>query len=82
MFKVKILNHEVIEEIPVKKGIISEKDIIGEIGDVIAGKVKGRTSADDITIFDTTGIALQDLMTAKLALDIAEKKDLGTEVDL
>ncbi|NMM64007.1 ornithine cyclodeaminase family protein [Clostridium sp. P21] len=69
-------------EIPIKKGIISKEDIIGEIGYLMIGKINGRTSNDDITIYDTTGIALQDLMTAKLALGIAEKKNLGVEVDL
>ena len=69
-------------ELPIKKGIISKADIIAEIGDVILGKATGRTSDDDITIYDTTGIALQDLMTSKLALDIAEAKGLGVEVEL
>ncbi|MHB1394886.1 MAG: ornithine cyclodeaminase family protein [Clostridia bacterium] len=69
-------------EIPVKKGVITRADIIAEIGEVILGKVKGRNSDDDITIYDTTGIALHDLMTSKLALDIAEAKGLGVEVEL
>lgn len=69
-------------ELPIKKGIISKEDIIAEIGDVIVGKAVGRTNDEDITIYDTTGIALQDLMTSKLALDIAEAKGLGVEVEL
>lgn len=69
-------------EIPIKKGVISKKDIIGEIADLICKKVQGRVSDEDITIFDTTGIALQDLMTSKLVLDIASKKGLGVEVEL
>lgn len=69
-------------EIPIKKRIISKADIVGEIGSLMIGKIDGRTSNEDITIYDTTGIALQDLMTAKLALDIAEKKNLGVEVNL
>lgn len=69
-------------EIPIKKEIITEADIIAEIGDVITGKSQGRISDDDITVYDTTGIALQDLLTSKLVLDIAEEKGLGVEVDL
>ena len=63
-------------EIPVKKGIIREEDIIGEIGDVISGKKTGRTSNDDITLFDTTGISLQDLVTAEFLLETAQKNGL------
>ena len=69
-------------ELPVKKGVITKDDIISEIGHVISGTVEGRSNKDDITIYDSTGIALQDLLTAKLALDMAEKKGLGVEVDL
>lgn len=69
-------------EIPIKKGIIEKQDIIAEIGEVIAGHVSGRNNDEDITIYDTTGIALQDLITSKLAIDLAKKKGLGVEVDL
>ncbi|MCT4634531.1 MAG: ornithine cyclodeaminase family protein [Firmicutes bacterium] len=69
-------------EIPIKSGAITRDDIIAEIGDVMIGKASGRTSDDEITVYDTTGIALQDLMTSKLVLDIAEEKDMGTVVDL
>lgn len=64
-------------EIPLKQCIISEKDIIGEIGDLILNKVKGRTSDDQITIFDATGMALLDLTVAEIALHAAEKNELG-----
>lgn len=69
-------------EIPVKKGILAEDKIAGEIGDVIIGKTVGRESAEQITIFDATGTALLDLITAKSALDAAEQLNLGSEVNL
>lgn len=65
-----------------KKGIITEKTIHCEIGAVILKDKPGRTSNEDITIFDSTGIALQDLMTSKIALELADKKGLGTVIDL
>jgi len=65
-----------------KTGIISETDIYSEMGEIILGRKKGRTSNKDITIFDTTGIALQDLMTSKIALELAEEKQLGITIDL
>lgn len=69
-------------ETPIKKGIITKEDICGEIGALILGKIKGRTSNDEITIYDTTGIALQDLLTAKKVLDLAKEKNLGEIVEL
>ena len=46
--------------VPLSEGLITEADIAGEIGEVITGRKKGRTSDEEITIFDSTGIALQD----------------------
>lgn len=68
-------------EIPIKKGILSE-DAITEIGSVILGQSKGRTSEDDITVFDATGMALLDIAAAKVALDLAEEKGLGTDIEI
>ena len=68
-------------EIPVKKGIISE-DRIHEIGDLILGNCEGRMSDEEITIFDPAGMALLDIAAAKVALDLAEEKKLGTVVSL
>ncbi len=64
-------------EIPLKQGVISEKDIVGEIGDLILNKVTGRTSEDQITIFDATGMALLDIATAQVALNAAKETGLG-----
>lgn len=51
-------------EIPMKKGILSEEKILGEIGDLILGKAEGRKNDSDITVFDSTGMALLDLAVA------------------
>ncbi len=56
-------------EIPLKKGMIAEDELAGEIGQVLTGEVQGRTSDDQITIFDATGISALDLITAKIALE-------------
>jgi len=69
-------------ETPIKKGIIKKEDIAGEIGEVIMGTKSGRLSDDEITIFDSTGIAHQDLLTATYAIKIAKEKGLGTIVEL
>ena len=51
-------------------------------GDLLNGKVKGRTSDEEITIFDSTGIALQDLTVAALALREAKEKNMGCVVEV
>lgn len=69
-------------EIPIKTGVISEGDIAGEIGEIMAGSIKGRTNDEEITIFDATGVAILDLATAKLAIDAANKNNMGTDIEL
>ena len=55
--------------IPLSLGIIDEDDIVGELGDLIAGSVRGRQSSDDITIFKTVGNAIQDFFIANEAYE-------------
>lgn len=69
-------------EIPVKKGILKESDIAGEIGEILTGKTCGRENEEQITVFDATGTALLDLLTAKLALSKASELGLGETVNL
>lgn len=64
-----------------RKHLIEKSDIT-EIGQVISGIHPGRTSEKEITLFDSTGIAIQDLITAKAVIDIAGKKGLGEEIIL
>lgn len=68
--------------IPIAQGLFSEKDIYGNIGDIVAGKKPGRTSRDEITIFCSTGLAIQDAVTAKLAYDAAKRKGIGHEFEM
>jgi alanine dehydrogenase len=65
--------------VPLAQGIISERDIAGEIGQVIAGKIDGRTSDDEVTLFDSTGIALQDSATVPLEVERARAAGVGIE---
>jgi alanine dehydrogenase len=56
------------------KGGILKKGDIAEIGDVIRGVIPGRRSRNEITLFDSTGIGIQDLMTAEVAARLACQK--------
>ncbi|ALC85260.1 alanine dehydrogenase [Bacillus sp. FJAT-22090] len=69
-------------ELPLKQGIITEGNINGEIGDLILGKIKGRSNDEQITVFDATGMALLDIYTAKIALQTAEEKGLGIKSEI
>ena len=66
-------------ELPYKNGVITGLD--ATIGQVIGGKAS-RENAEQITIFDSTGIALQDLSTAALVIEAAKEKKLGVYVEL
>jgi alanine dehydrogenase len=65
--------------VPLAEGLISEDDIGGEIGEVIAGKKEGRTADGDVTVFDSTGIALQDSATVPLEYERALAAGVGIE---
>lgn len=64
----------------VASGLIQETEV-NQIGDVINGAHKGRTSADEITLFDGTGVGLQDLAVAQSVVDIAVERGVAIEVD-
>ena len=62
-----------------RPALITEDDIAGEIGEVVTGKKQGRTSDDEITVFDSTGIALQDSATVPLEYERAVAAGVGVE---
>ncbi|MEN3792370.1 iminosuccinate reductase BhcD [Fulvimarina sp. MAC3] len=64
----------------VAAGLISEADIV-TIGAVINGTHPGRTSDTEITLFDGTGVGLQDLAVASAVVDLAVEKGIAIEVD-
>ena len=61
-------------------GLIAEGDVT-EIGAVINGTNPGRTNAEQITLFDGTGVGLQDLAVAASVVDLAVEKGVAIEVD-
>ncbi|MDX1780285.1 MAG: ornithine cyclodeaminase family protein [Thalassovita sp.] len=64
----------------VAQGLIKEDDV-AQIGAVINGTNPGRTSDDQITLFDGTGVGLQDLAVAAAVVDLAVEKGIAIEVD-
>ncbi|MFB6470185.1 MAG: ornithine cyclodeaminase family protein [Vulcanisaeta sp. AZ3] len=67
--------------IPIRNGILSENNLI-EIGEIVAGLRQGRTSADDITVFKSVGIAAEDIAAALYIHRVAENNGIGLTVEL
>lgn len=63
--------------VPLSKGLLSLSDIAGTLGEVVAGKLPGRVSNDDITVFDSTGIAVEDIACARLVYEKAVREKVG-----
>jgi alanine dehydrogenase len=64
------------------QGIITEADVHAEIGQILLGEQVGRESMKEITLFDSTGIAAQDIAAAHVVLEQAKSKDLGQVINL
>ena len=68
--------------IPISEGATAPDHVKGSLAQVVSGEVAGRTSSDEITIFKSSGLAIEDLVTAQLAYDRARAEGIGTEVPL
>lgn len=66
--------------IPLANGEIEKSHFYAELGEVITGKKKGRETLDEITLFKSNGLAIQDVATAKLIYDKAVAAGIGIEV--
>ena len=65
--------------VPIKEGIIAADDVAGEIGAVICDRLEGRRDDTEITLFDSTGIAIQDSATVPLEYQRAVEAGVGIE---
>jgi ornithine cyclodeaminase len=68
--------------IPKSEGLVDDDHIVGEIGELLTGKAVGRTSPDDVTLFKSLGIAIEDLASAHRIYEICSERELGTWVDI
>ncbi len=67
-------------KVPKDEGVVTEEDVYAEMGEVVAGKKKGRTSPEEITLFKATGLAIQDVGTAYKVYQLAKEKGIGMEI--
>lgn len=64
------------------EGAVDDGHILGEIGEILIGKIEGRASDDAITLFKSLGVAAQDVVAARHVYDRAQREGLGTAVEL
>ena len=67
--------------IPIDEGVYSWDDIHGSLGDVITGKIPGRENDQEITLFKSVGLAIQDISTAYHVYNKAVELGAGLSFD-
>ena len=67
--------------IPLKEGAIGDDHIRAELGEVLLGRAPGRSNDDEITLFNSLGLAVEDLASAQLIYREAQRRGQGTNVE-
>jgi alanine dehydrogenase len=68
--------------VPYNAGVLTDDDIYGDIGEIVVGDREGRTAEDGLTVFDSTGLAIQDVAAAHVVYEHATENDNGYQFDL
>ncbi|HOV51517.1 MAG TPA: alanine dehydrogenase [Methanothrix sp.] len=68
--------------VPISEGALKPDDIFAQIGEIIVGKKPGRTSEDEITIFDSTGLGIQDVAVGSVVYEKALSSGMGVWLKL
>jgi alanine dehydrogenase len=68
--------------VPLSRGLVTRENVWAEIGEVVAGLKKGRQGREEITVFVSTGLAIQDAMTAEIAYRGALQKGVGRPIKI
>ena len=68
--------------VPIQKGIYSIREVYGTLAELVVGKKRGRTDNRVITVFDSTGIAVEDIAVAKLLFEKAQQMGGYSSIDL
>jgi ornithine cyclodeaminase/alanine dehydrogenase-like protein (mu-crystallin family) len=64
------------------EGAVDDAHVVAEIGDVLAGRVEGRRTRDEVTLFESLGLGVEDVAAAHVVLVNAERTGTGTLFDL
>ena len=68
--------------IPLEQGLMTGDHIYAELGEIAVGLKPGRVSSEEVTLFKSVGVAVQDVAAASAVLEAARRLNLGTEVAL
>ncbi len=68
--------------IPIHEGAITPDHILADFGQIVSGSAPGRKSPDDVTVFKSVGLGIQDCAIASLAYSKAKRLGVGTEVGM
>lgn len=68
--------------VPLSEKTLKPEQVVGEMGDIVSGRKKARTSPDDITIFDSTGLAVQDIALAGWLYRRAKELNKGSWMEM
>jgi alanine dehydrogenase len=63
--------------VPISEGVLKPEEICAQLGEVLVGRKPGRTSDEEITIFDSTGLAIQDVATGAVVYRKALETGIG-----
>ncbi|WP_049954678.1 ornithine cyclodeaminase family protein [Halostagnicola larsenii] len=66
--------------VPWDNGVLTEEDIHGEIGEIATGKLAGRTPEDSVTVFDSTGLAIQDVAAAHVVYEASDEETAASSL--
>lgn len=67
--------------VPLQSGQLSLEDLRGSLGEIIAGLKPGRSTEEEITVFDSTGLAIQDVALARVVYNAARDRGVGRSID-
>jgi ornithine cyclodeaminase/alanine dehydrogenase-like protein (mu-crystallin family) len=68
--------------IPIANGELAYDHVAGALGDLLTGRVVGRSNPEEITLFKSVGLAVQDAITAAQVYKLALERGLGQQVEL
>ena len=68
--------------IPIKEGRMTEDAVYAELHEIVSGQKPGRENPEEITLFEAIGFGMEDVVTMKLAYDIAKKNGFGVQLEI
>ena len=68
--------------IPIAEGAVTKDHIYASLGEIVIGEKPGRQNPDEITVFKSCGLAIQDIATALAIYNAAKAKGIGTQVEI